>query len=125
MMFWRENEENKLNAMLGQKIASVELDKGKDLLTITFQSGHTQSFSTEGDCCSHSWIEHLELPNDIVGATLLSVEERSFGEIESEDGKEYDSLKSYQTLFKTDRGYISVEYRNSSNGYYGGWMTAL
>lgn len=35
---------------------------------------------------------------------------------------EGDYIKVYRTTIVTDRGFIDIEYRNSSNGYYGGWL---
>jgi hypothetical protein len=108
--------------MLNRKIASVALTCGGAEVTFTFEDGFERAFSTEGDCCSSSWIEHLEMPNDIVGATLLSVEHSA---PITQDHPEHDDngeIQVYNTSFKTDRGEIVLEYRNSSNGYYGGYL---
>lgn len=111
--------------MLNRKLASVVLDKSRDVITFLFQDGFERRFSVEGDCCSHSWIEHLEMPGDIVGATLLSVED---GGLITQDHDEHDDehddgeISVYNTSFKTDRGEIILEYRNSSSGYYGGYL---
>jgi hypothetical protein len=111
--------------MLNRKLASVVLDKSRDVITFSFQDGFERRFSVEGDCCSHSWIEHLEMPGDIVGATLLSVDDS--GPV-VQDHDEHDEeqgggcISVYNTSFKTDRGEIILEYRNSSNGYYGGYL---
>lgn len=109
--------------MLNRKIASVELNNPKDTITFTFQDGFERTFSVEGDCCSSSWIEHLEMPNDIVGATLLDVDD---GAPITQDHDAHDDggecIQVYNTAFKTDRGEIVLEYRNSSNGYYGGYL---
>jgi hypothetical protein len=112
--------------MLNRKLASVVLDASRDVITFAFQDGLTRAFSVEGDCCSHSWIEHLEMPGDIVGATLLSVDDSA---PVTQDHNEHDEARGgefievYNTSFKTDRGEIVLEYRNSSNGYYGGYLT--
>lgn len=111
--------------MLNRKLASVELDKSRDRITFKFQDGFERSFGVEGDCCSHSWIEHLELPGDIVGATLLDVNDsapitQDHDEHDEQEGG--DCISVYNTVFKTDRGEIVLEYRNSSNGYYGGYL---
>jgi hypothetical protein len=107
--------------MLNRKISRVMLDTARDRITFKFQDGFERSFGVEGDCCSSSWIEHLEMPNDIAGATLLEVEDVGAGEIDSPD---HECLQVYNTRFKTDRGEIVLEYRNSSNGYYGGYLVA-
>ena len=87
--------------------------------TIEFEDG-SEHFYVEGDCCSHSWIEHFSVPNDLEGATILEVTELHLGAEDNVDGHEY--LQSYETCFRTNRGDITLEYRNSSNGYYGGYL---
>ncbi len=83
-----------------------------------------------GECCSHSWIEHLEIPNDIRGGVIsrvvdgdyvpTSLEEKVEAALVEPEEANYESIAVYQTNFYTNRGTISLEYRNSSNGYYGG-----
>lgn len=110
--------------MLNRKLASVSLTRGGEEITFTFQDGFERVFGVEGDCCSSSWIEHLELPGDIVGATLLSVDDSAPITQDHDTHDECgDCISVYNTSFKTDRGEIILEYRNSSNGYYGGYLT--
>lgn len=111
--------------MIGRKLEAVSLDDAKAGVTFTFEDGRSRSFSVEGDCCSSSWIEHLELPGDIKGAILLSVEDsapitQDHEEHDQESGG--DCISVYNTAFRTDRGDIVLEYRNSSNGFYGGYL---
>jgi predicted Mrr-cat superfamily restriction endonuclease len=58
------------------------------------------------------------VPVDLEGAEATSYAEQDMGETE----KDYETIKVYQTSFATPKGEIIVEYRNSSNGYYGGWL---
>lgn len=119
--------------MVGRKIESVTLDKSKDVVTFKFQDGHIRRFGVEGDCCSHSWIEHLERPMGLEGATLtghdhggtVDATEDDAENPQREDGgyREHECLQVYQDIFHMDRGDICLEYRNSSNGYYGGCLT--
>jgi hypothetical protein len=109
--------------MIGKKLAGVRLNQSRTRVTFEFKDGHARTFGVEGDCCSSSWIEHLELPNRIDGATLLSVEDSA---PITQDHAEHDDdgeISVYNTAFKTDCGEIVLEYRNSSNGYYGGYLT--
>lgn len=123
-----------IEKMIGKKLKSVELSKNKEKVVFKFQDGHKQVFGVEGDCCSHSWIEHLETLSDLCGATLLSVNEASIDRTDDDDynpieykseeyvAREHECLNVYSTHFVTDRGEIVLEYRNSSNGYYGGYL---
>lgn len=118
--------EDAYEKMLNKKLKSVELDKTRGRVTFNFQDGSEQAFEVEGDCCSHSWIEHLESIPDVDGATLLAVEDGDAVEEKNPEVlKNHDCLAVYQTNFRTDRGVIALEYRNDSNGYYGGYLVAV
>ena len=117
--------------MLGKKIESVVLSKDKETIVFSFQDGSRRAFGVEGECCSTSWIEHLEMPDKIRGSVILDVKEGDGvpwdnHECKRKKGSTYgnecghDSLSVYNTTFKTDKGEIVLEYRNDSNGYYGG-----
>jgi hypothetical protein len=124
--------------VIGKTVDSVELLGDKDRILLRFQDGSDRSYGVEGDCCSTSWIEHLEMPPDVRGAVILSVDDG--GEVEPWDGhvcvetqydKDYkvrkegcghESLAVYNTRFHTNKGDIVMEYRNDSNGYYGGYL---
>lgn len=76
-------------------------------------------YRTEGDCCSTSWFESID--GDLFAGKVLNVEE-----VEMEDAnlkphpqQEEDQLYGYKLTLE---GHIvDIVYRNSSNGYYGGW----
>lgn len=121
MGYW--DAEEKLQTLVGRKLKSVSLSADKGTLTVEAQDGQTLKFGVEGDCCSHSWIEHLETPKDLDGATVIECSNQGVGEIDS--GDEYECLRGYQTIIQTDKGEITMEYRNSSNGYYGGYLVYL
>lgn len=116
----------KIDDIVGKVIESIKLSDDKEQLTLSFKDGSCRVFQTEGDCCSSTWIEHLELPKDVIGATILPITDHDYEdkfELEPHpDEDENGELKVYQTHIPTDRGHIAIEYRNSSNGYYGGWL---
>lgn len=115
---------DKFSNILNKEIAAVIHDKYEILFA--FADGTRQGFRVEGDCCSNSWIEHFDMPNNVVGATITSIEEHGIDAFEVAPGKaESEYIQVYQTHFKTSRGVICLEYRNSSNGYYGGYLEAV
>ena len=105
--------------LAARKLVAVEVSDDKETLTFRFADGFV-SYAVEGDCCSHSWIEHLTVPPDIAGSEITAWSERDMGEKVAEE--DYETIKVYETSFRTPKGDIVVEYRNSSNGYYGGWI---
>jgi hypothetical protein len=121
-----------LDKVVGKTIESVSLNDTRDEVRFVFGDGTIKRYGVEGDCCSESWIEHLTVPDDISGSTILSVEEsdgveasdEQYAESKSKRG-EADCLQVYSTRFRTNRGDIVLEYRNDSNGYYGGSLVEL
>jgi len=119
--------------LVGKKLRSVKLSEDNDKITFTLSDGTTHSFGVEGDCCSSSWIEHFEVPKGLRGATVLSVNDVDMEPHDGhscEDGASgkpcgHDCLSVYHTQFRTDKGDIVLEYRNDSNGYYGGYLIDL
>lgn len=121
---------------IGKRIAKAELVNDGEQFRLTFIDGADATYSVEGDCCSRSWIEHLEQPAGLEGATITAVED---GGGVPWDGHEcrktdptkwandcgHDSLSVYNTIFRTDKGDVVLEYRNDSNGYYGGYLVEL
>lgn len=107
--------------MLNRPLASVALNTS-DEVVFTFQDGGIRRFGVYGDCCSHSWIEHLEMPGPIAGARILSVEDSAPITQDHDQHDDDGEISVYNTSFKTDRGAIVLEFRNSSNGFYGGFL---
>lgn len=121
-------------------LASVELKEGEDRIVFTLANGDVIAFGVEGDCCSHSWIEHLDVPPEVLGETLTEVEDSDGvpwdgheckANAPDADGYAYGNqcdhhcLAVYNTRFRTAKGDIVLEYRNDSNGYYGGYLVRL
>ena len=121
--------------LLGRKLTSVKLvDHGQRIL-FSFETGDAVGFAVEGDCCSSSWIEHLELPcDDVAGLEIIGIYEDGTTDLTDDEAanpliksgtyehREHECLVHYQTAFRTAKGDIVLEYRNSSNGYYGGYL---
>lgn len=124
-----------ISDLIGQKVCRVECELGGEEMELILEGGEVASFYVEGDCCSRSWIEHVEAPPDLDGATLSDLVEMdgpgddceaerlcSRCSLLPEADRYHDCVKSYMVRFRTDRGDISVEFRNDSNGYYGGYF---
>ena len=81
---------------------------------------------TEADCCSDTWIESVVEESALVGYTILKVENLELAD--AANNFEHSSLKDkleeemafYGLAITTERGKCVIDYRNSSNGYYGG-----
>lgn len=113
------------NGMGNKPLYSVTLDDAKDTLSFNFQDGTRARFQVEGDCCSHSWIEELTVPESVNGLTLIEVQDYRQDQQWLEP-EEYTLRQSYKTVFRLSNGEtITLEYRNDSNGYYGGYLVRI
>jgi len=101
------------NTLIGKTILAMKIAQDKKALLFKTDGGEVIA-KTDGEAGSISWIEHIELPALGFPATVTSVDDTYFQE---EDGGE---LKIYGCKVVTNMGIIMLDYRNESNGYYGG-----
>lgn len=113
-----------LNHLVGATIVDVRIDSAKEKLTFVLKGEEVRTYYTDGDCCSQSWIEHVSGIEGARGAEVIAVEQVDVGEIahpQDRGEREYDCLKAYITKIKLrGRPDFEIEYRNNSNGFYGG-----
>lgn len=119
-----------MKELIGKTIEKVEL--GNDTtLVFTTSGGEKIAYYAEGDCCSSSWFSNITGIKNLLGQTVNEVVEREeFSEEEQKKAEEEykknndyepDVLALYGFMLKTDKGTCDVEFRNESNGYYGGY----
>ena len=102
---------------------------GLTLTAVSFDDYHI-TFHTEekgditayayGDCCSYTWIESVEHPARGYPAKVIAVREVELPWPEVD--RETDVLQDYGLRVTTTNGDIDIDYRNDSNGYYGGCL---
>jgi len=110
-----------MKELIGKKIVKVEIDsKQQHYLRFTTDTGEQLVYLADGDCCSESWFYSVSGLDCLLGQIVTAVEQINMGEI-AEDGKSrQESDELYSVKLTTGRGVADVEFRNSSNGYYGG-----
>ena len=110
-------------ALVGKKIIKIEIADDKEAFRI-YVEGDSEPilFATDGDCCSHTWIEHFEGIAYLIGGTVVNVEDVDSGadDEDSEEDKYGNVIRFYGWKVTTDKGHAMLDYRNESNGYYGG-----
>ncbi len=112
-----------LERMVGQRILAVSWS-ARELL-ITTDLG-TWTGTAEGDCCSSSWFESVDV--DYSGerpqrVAYVEEDDRAppgYTEPDEAELAKYDVLQTYFGCIRTDCGRITWELRNDSNGFYGG-----
>jgi hypothetical protein len=111
-------------SIIGKTITALEISSDRQALRFTLSDGASIVVDTDADCCSYTWIEHVELPALGLPAVVLAVED-----LEMPVGAASvfvtapDVLAFYGCKITTDRGEIVIDYRNDSNGYYGGSLS--
>lgn len=107
------------NLLIGKTITTFKIaDDRKALLFVTAE-GENLIAKADADCCSETWIESVELPALGTPFTISAIEdlELNVGQ-DTRDGE----LAFYGAKIVTDKGDLVIDYRNESNGYYGGSM---
>lgn len=110
-------------ALVGKRILSYALDDDSTGITFNTDAG-TVRLETGGDCCSVSWIESLDDDQALLGRVMLveEIEMPDLGNIPTPKMPGVDQVAYYGLKITTDRGRCVIDYRNDSNGYYGGWI---
>lgn len=110
------------NSLVGKTITGIKIAEDSKALLISTTAGDLV-VRVDADCCSHTWIENVELPALGFPALVTAVEELDLPAdyyARHPGPAEEESLALYGAKIVTDRGEIVIDFRNESNGYYGG-----
>jgi hypothetical protein len=88
-------------------------------VALELSTGKTLNVTLGADCCSVSSFTDAKQFDELVGATITDIEHREGGEIR--DGYSDDCRTSHFLVFTTNRGHVTIDWHNDSNGYYDGW----
>jgi hypothetical protein len=92
-------------------------------LKLVAADGREVRIELEGDCCSTSFFDdHSKLDvRDLLGQRLMDVSDAGRDAPDPDPIPHRDDSQEYHALhIRTDRASITVDWRNESNGYYGG-----
>lgn len=106
--------------LVGRKILGIYVSKGEHFLKFETDDGAIY-YKAVGDCCSETWFAEILGFDNLIGEVVESCV-YSNRIINKDDGKtrqEYDRFYGFELI--TKKGMCLFVYRNSSNGYYGGW----
>jgi len=110
--------------LYGHIVTSVALSDGEHVLCFTLNDMRKIFYVVRGDCCSESWFSDITgLSAFAQGARVLDAYDVALPAYLVEDGRARQDVESvYGSVIRTTQGRVSIVFRNSSNGYYGGWM---
>lgn len=117
-----------MNELKNITITKVEIGEENTLLVFTGIDERSKlvhvNYQTNGDCCSTCWFSHITGIRNLLDQKVIGVVEREeFSDEEQKNAEaegNYDSLDLYGYILKTEKGVCDIEFRNDSNGYYGG-----
>ena len=115
-------EGERMNELIGKKLSGILVNEDATVLVFETDGGPV-AYEAEGDCCSQSWFADITGIGNVLGYVVRAVEEVELPDYNVDDGRgrdEEDAVYGYR--IRTDGGVMDVVFRNSSNGYYGGWL---
>ena len=105
------------NELIGKTILGMKIADDKKAILFITDAGELIA-RADGDCCSDTWVENIELPVKGFPAKIVSIDNLDMPDLGQQDN--CDVMAYYGAKIVTDKGDIVIDYRNSSNGYYGG-----
>lgn len=107
-----------ISDLVGKTITKIDINADNDRITIECSDGDEYLMFHAQDCCENVSIEDINGDlNDLIGSPILQAEESS----NSEDDPKYKGEESWTwTFYKlaTIKGYVTIRWYGSSNGYY-------
>jgi hypothetical protein len=125
----------RMKALEGKTVQKLYVTPGGEALV--FDCGDVAiAYRAEGDCCSRSWFNDVDGVSRLLGATVTKTESVEMLKPDVSpaphndwcdddcdyDHAMYEDLKAYGIKLTTTEGYVDIVFRNSSNGYYGGYL---
>lgn len=123
--FYAGDYSGALRQLLERRIDAIRIDGDEQHYLAFDTDAGTLCMAALGGCCSESWFYHILGVKALLGHTVTDIE------IVKDDADPPDTYsrqeedKLYGFNIRTTGGMADVEFRNSSNGYYGGWLEAV
>ena len=112
-----------MKELIGKKITGISISEDHETLAFETDKG-TIVYTALGGCCSESWFADITGVCELLrGGAVKTVETIDMDGYNVDDGRcRQECDEAYGLKLVTDRGYTDIVFRNSSNGYYGGWL---
>lgn len=106
------------HCLIGKTITAVYLAADKEAVRFDIEGGDPIVARCEAECCSSTWVENTENHRALIGSPVIEADDIDMPDhgSPSEDGV----IAYYGFKISTMKGTCVIDYRNSSNGYYGG-----
>lgn len=112
---------NIIEELLGKTIIKIDrYSDDSDILEFHLSNGAIYQQLHHQDCCERVYIQDIDGDlNDLIGSPLLQAEE-SYSDATKTGDDDYYSESATWTFYKfaTKKGYVTIRWYGSSNGYY-------
>lgn len=122
-----------MKELVGKIVEKILIDRNlQEYLQFKTKQGDV-IYQTEADCCSETWFADIINVEGFFstyygkgtdGRMVQSVEEIEMPEV-ADDRTRQQSDQAYGYRIKTNAATITIVFRNSSNGYYGGGIRLI
>lgn len=109
-----------MNPLIGKTITAIYLAEDQKAIKFDIDGGEPIIARADADCCSETWIENVENWEALIGSPVLTAEDIDMPVARAGGDDYYDVIQFYGFKITTTKGACVLDYRNSSNGYYGG-----
>lgn len=114
--------------LLTNRVESLSITDDHTKLALKLKDLDTEIvLEAYGGCCSRSWIEHISGIDALIDSEIYSVEDVYLADVPLiglPSTENVDQVTYYATKIHTSKGVFQIDYRNDSNGYYGGSLEA-
>ncbi len=114
-----------MKELKGLTIENVYISDDKEWLVFKTPERYL-AYYAYGDCCSNSWFESIINFKNLLNSKVIDAKHRElplsdqWERIEDKEDNGNDVISYYCMSLETTGGIVDIEYRNASNGYYGG-----
>ncbi len=109
---------NKINPLVGKVLKDMQLSDDKEVIAFVLSDNTVIKAYCHADCCSYTWIESVMNGESAIGSEILEADNIEMPDLG--DMPERDVVSYYGFKIKTVKGECIIDFRNDSNGYYGG-----
>lgn len=114
-----------MKELLNKKIRRIFVSDDQAVIAFDVGDGFV-AYRASADCCSESWFADLTGYDALIGGTVTSALTVDLENYNVSDGRTRQEVdEAYGWKIETDKGRADIVMRNSSNGYYGGWIGAF
>ena len=118
---WWSADELDVSILIGRVLSDVVIERNdeRDVIAFHVSDGQTYVMYHEPDCCESVYIEDIcgDI-KDLVGSPILMAEQSESTEQGPKDAGYDDSFTWTFYKFATVRGYVTIRWYGTSNGYY-------